>query len=163
MKPFSLEEYLKDPSRKVVTREGRDVRILCADRKSSDNFPVVALIKDISGNEWAHTYTSEGEFLPNRWYSEFDLFFADENPQAQNTQAYWISVDDDLPCNHKDLINPSDKRTTLAVLACVKDKNTVYFANMEKTDGIWKWEEDFTTDYDTISPTHWMPISTLPK
>lgn len=35
---FDLEEYLADPSRKVVTRDGKQVRIICtdADRKKSN-------------------------------------------------------------------------------------------------------------------------------
>lgn len=33
MKPFNLEEYLANPSKKVVTRKGLDVRIVCTDVK----------------------------------------------------------------------------------------------------------------------------------
>ena len=44
MKAFNLKEYLKDPSRKVVTRDGRPVRIICTDRKGLDVKPIVALI-----------------------------------------------------------------------------------------------------------------------
>lgn len=32
MKEFSLEEYLAHPKRKIVTRDGRKVRIVCTDR-----------------------------------------------------------------------------------------------------------------------------------
>ena len=44
MKEFSLEEYLKNPERKVVTRDGRPVRIICTDRKGLNVKPIVALI-----------------------------------------------------------------------------------------------------------------------
>ena len=44
MKPFNLEEYLKNPKRKVITRDGRPVRIICTDRKGLDVKPIVALI-----------------------------------------------------------------------------------------------------------------------
>ena len=44
MEKFNLEEYLKNPSRKVVTRDGRNVRIVCTDR-NINNFPIVALIQ----------------------------------------------------------------------------------------------------------------------
>ena len=44
MKEFSLEEYLKNPNREVVTRDGRPVRIICTDRKGLDVKPIVALI-----------------------------------------------------------------------------------------------------------------------
>ena len=44
MKPFSLEEYLKNPNKKMVTRDGRKVtRVLCTDARGS--YPVVALIE----------------------------------------------------------------------------------------------------------------------
>ena len=33
MKQFSLEEYLTNPSRKVVTRDGKAVRIMVQTRK----------------------------------------------------------------------------------------------------------------------------------
>lgn len=47
MKQFSLEEYLKNPSRQVVTRNGRPVRILCTDRRDKENgFVVVGLLSD---------------------------------------------------------------------------------------------------------------------
>ena len=45
MKQFNLDEYLKNPSKKVVTRMGRKVRIICTDREDSI-YPVVALVKD---------------------------------------------------------------------------------------------------------------------
>lgn len=34
MKEFNLDEYLKDPSQKVITKDGRKVRIICTDYKS---------------------------------------------------------------------------------------------------------------------------------
>lgn len=42
MKEFSLEEYLKNPDREVVTRDGRKVRIICTDRKGAT--PIIALV-----------------------------------------------------------------------------------------------------------------------
>lgn len=33
MKPFNLEEYLANPSKKVVTGDGRKARIVCTDAK----------------------------------------------------------------------------------------------------------------------------------
>ena len=41
MRPFNLKEYLKNPNRKVVTRAGKDVRIVCID-KTLDDHPIVA-------------------------------------------------------------------------------------------------------------------------
>lgn len=36
MKEFSLEEHLKNPEKKIVTRNGRKARIICTDRDSFD-------------------------------------------------------------------------------------------------------------------------------
>ena len=44
MKQFDLQEYLKNPSRKVATRDGRDVRIICT---NYDSFS--SIIAEIEG------------------------------------------------------------------------------------------------------------------
>lgn len=41
---FSLEEWQANPKLKVVTDDGRDVRILCVDRLEDRNLPIVALV-----------------------------------------------------------------------------------------------------------------------
>ena len=48
MNEFSLEEYLKNPERKVVTRDGKNVRIICTDF-DNPNYPVIG---EINGNKW---------------------------------------------------------------------------------------------------------------
>ena len=81
MKQFSLEEYLKNPSRKVVTREGRNVnRILCTDARGQ--YPIVALVEALdNGNESAFSYTKDGRFYPNEEHI-YDLFFAPEKHEG---------------------------------------------------------------------------------
>ena len=81
MKQFNLEEYLKNPSRKVVTRDGRNVRILCTDREGSV-YPIVALIKDDNRElEILVTYTKDGRPVE---YNEayYTLFFAPEKHEG---------------------------------------------------------------------------------
>ena len=85
MEQFSLEKYLANPSRKLVTRDGRNARIICTDRKDLD-FPIIALIENISGKgEKAYSYTKEG------WNYDYcsdnlELFFAPEKHEG------WINV-----------------------------------------------------------------------
>ena len=84
MEQFNLEKYLANPSRKVVTRNGRNARIICTDRRDL-NFPIIALIENISGGgEKACSYTKDG-----RHYTDcsdiFDLFFAPEKHEEQIT------------------------------------------------------------------------------
>lgn len=85
MKRFSLDEYLKNPSKKVVTRTGRKVRIICTDREDSI-YPIIALIKnDKRGSEILVTYTKDG--IPSEYNEAFcTLFFAPEKKSA------WINL-----------------------------------------------------------------------
>ena len=77
MKEFNLEEYLKNPSQKVVTRDGREVRIICTDFKSQMNKPIIALIKEDEDEENAFNFKENGRWhLPENEESLKDLFFA---------------------------------------------------------------------------------------
>ena len=77
MEQFSLEKYLANPSRKVVTRNGRNVRIICTDKKGFE-YPIVALIENkLEGFEGVLYYTKDGEYTANK-SSDKDLFFAPE-------------------------------------------------------------------------------------
>ena len=82
MKQFSLEEYLKNPSRKVVTRDGKCVRIVCTDRLGA--FPVIGLIKT-DKVETVLFYTDAGCINPEM-PSDYDLFFAPEKKEG------WVNV-----------------------------------------------------------------------
>ena len=77
MKQFNLAEYLKNPSRKVITRDGRLVkRILCVDAKG--DYPIVALIKSKDEKEeYPLRYTVNGKY--SLYYEKsVDLFFVPE-------------------------------------------------------------------------------------
>ena len=86
MKEFNLEEYLKDPSQKVVTRDGRDVRIICTDLKQ--DFPIVALIYDEEKQkENIECFFENGKYL---------FFDADDSPLdlflIPTKKEGWINV-----------------------------------------------------------------------
>ena len=95
MKPFNIEEYLKNPSRKVVTREGRSARILCVDKKGGD-LPIIALIQQCTrDNEIIGTFTKEGKWSTTIEEQPNDLFFAPEKHER------WVNVYrdfDDVMC-----------------------------------------------------------------
>ena len=84
MKQFDLKEYLANPSRKVVTRDGCPVRILCTDRISY-NVEIVGLIMNNNGMESIFTWTQQGKEYVNGDTSN-DLFFAPE------THEGWVNV-----------------------------------------------------------------------
>ena len=69
MKQFSLEEFNKNPNRKVVTRSGRPVRILCTDAKG--DCPVFGLALGVDNCEFPIMCSAIGETE----FEEDDLFF----------------------------------------------------------------------------------------
>ena len=90
MKQFNLKEYLKDPSRKVVTRNGEPVRIICTDanqvyKDKPGVFPVVALIMGNNNREFTYSYREDGLYEEGQRYS-LDLFFATVKKEG------WINV-----------------------------------------------------------------------
>ena len=83
MKQFSLKEYLANPLRKVVTRYGRPVRILCTD--ANGNYPVIALVPYNEGDV-PENYTEDGRSYLNGEESAYDLFFAPERKEG------WVNL-----------------------------------------------------------------------
>ena len=80
MKQFNLDEYLKNPSRKVITRSGRKARIICTDAKN--NYPIVALIETPNGKESQPCgYKKDGTYVAGEELS-CDLFFAPEKHEG---------------------------------------------------------------------------------
>ena len=62
MKQFSLEEYIKNPSRKIVTRDGKEARIVCTDKKG--RYPIIALSQVLDDDdEEIHSYTKSGKMF----------------------------------------------------------------------------------------------------
>ena len=92
MKPFSLEEYLKDSSKKnrVVTRDGREVKIIYINAKGG--FPVIGLVPDDvndASSETPISFTTKGKYWNNqndRADSPLDLFFVPTKHEG------WINI-----------------------------------------------------------------------
>ena len=87
---------------------------------------------------------------------EAGAIWADNHPKS-----LWISVDDDLPCNHEDYILDADSvmPKTRKVLAYNKKGNVkeTFMINVGGKRG-WVWD----LSADTI-PLYWMFIPELPK
>lgn len=85
MKPFNLEEYLANPTKRLITRDGRKVnRILCTD--VNGRYPIVAVIESHDGNtEQALSFTKDGNYFVND-FNEKDLFFAPEKKEG------WVNI-----------------------------------------------------------------------
>ena len=82
MEKFNLDEYLANPSRKVVTRDGRPVKIICTNLKNFlGNYSIVA---EIEGSGCSEAFTQGGEYLIGS-SSQNDLFFAQEKKEGWMT------------------------------------------------------------------------------
>lgn len=80
MKQFNLQEYLDNPSRQVVTRDGRPVRIICTDRKGDT--PIIALVYNANEEqEYGYAFYSDGKFFRDG-NDKLDLFFAPEKHEG---------------------------------------------------------------------------------
>lgn len=78
MQQFNLEEWLQDKSRKVVTRNGRPVRIICWDKENTSS-PIVFLIKDSEqGCSYEYINCANIEGKADSGLGSDDLFFSDE-------------------------------------------------------------------------------------
>ena len=93
-----------------------------------------------------------------QWFNvglQYGLDVADSDPISP-----WISVDEDLPCNHEELLSKEKEGYTESVMAYTNIG--VIFISMRKYNDGWKWE---TSHYfpRIIIITHWMPIPELPK
>ena len=83
--------------------------------------------------------------------------WADKHPKSP-----WISVNDDLPCNHEELMEPIcqlDDRLiyeTKQVFVRCSD-NSISTAHMVNLHNRWRWYPD------DIDVKHWFPIPEFPK
>lgn len=94
-----------------------------------------------------HCFETDRE---EQWFNiglQYGLEAADANPKSP-----WISVYDDLPCNHQELTH-SNYTDRVLVLS-----RSGYFevAFMNKIEDVWEWST-------LIMILYWMPIPKLPK
>ena len=100
-------------------------------------------------------YLLDKQEYHNENYTEYDIQqafekgaqWADNNPKSP-----WISVDDDLPCNHQDLIH-SNYTDRVLVLSRNGYSEVSFMCIIED---VWEWNTIITVLY-------WMPIPKPPK
>ena len=84
--------------------------------------------------------------------------WSDNHPKSP-----WISVNDDLPCNHEEFTRNSRMSTKLVL---VRTRKATYFVNyMIKEKSKWKSKWKWFCPVDNIENEieYWMPIPELPK
>lgn len=123
MKQFNLDEYWKNPNRKVITRDGNSVRILCTDAKG--NFPIVALVEIHNDAENVIRLRENGHFY-NDTEDYRDLFFAPEKKEG------WINI-----YKTPDGVSHPSEIYTSKEVAEASAKNRVYYITTIKIE----WEE----------------------
>ena len=84
MKEFNLEEFKKNLSQKVVTRDGRSVRIVCTDAKNE--FPIITLITN-DDKEVLMDYNNNGTYTSISIYQT-----KDEAEEVGKKSNYYIST-----------------------------------------------------------------------
>ena len=92
-----------------------------------------------------------------QWFNvglQYGLDVADANPKSP-----WINVEDDLPCNHEELITTDGhhEKNTICVITInkygiIEGNHMVLYDN-----GKWEWK------YGVPAPCYWMLIPKLPK
>lgn len=79
MKQFNLGEYLKNPLRKVITRDGRNVKIHCTDYIDG---PIIAKIEE---DAFSLSFREDGRYFDFE-ETDNDLFFAPEKHEG------WVTL-----------------------------------------------------------------------
>ena len=121
MKRFSLKEYLANPSQKVVTRDGKPVRILCTDAKG--DYPIVGLIYYHDEREIPENYTENGSYYIDNDESSSDLFFEPIKKEG------WVNI-------YKDNINRAVGAVYTNKEEAEKNRNACHVATIKIT-----WDE----------------------
>ena len=112
MKPFNLEEYLKNPSRKVVTRDGRKVTIHCTNYIGAQH-----IIAQVEYRDYSTSFYEDGRYANDRDESHLDLFFAPEKHEG------WVNVYrclDDMMCGSVFTTEEDAKCNAETAIATVK-------------------------------------------
>ena len=112
MKQFNLEEYLNNPSKKVITRDGRNVTIHCTNFNSCQ--PIIA---QIEGHNSSHSFTRDGKYCIDDRNLPYDLFFAPEKHEG------WVNVYrdfDDMMCGSVFATEEDAKCNAKTAIATVK-------------------------------------------
>ena len=128
MKPFNLDEFKKNPSQKVVTRDGREVRIVCTDFKNEQ--PILALITE-GNREDIHFYYQNGAWCNEFPENKLDLFFAPIKREG------WVNVFDNFPKENHDYYCDNIYKTKEDAEKDAKKYNVDNYVTTTKI----KWEE----------------------
>lgn len=159
-KQFNLEYYLAHPETKVVTRDGRDVRILCTDLDDK-NFPIAAAYINSGRNGTAvDSFAANGRVLLSSLYEHGrDLFFDIPDPEKKRVpltfedlldriksgKTMWISCDTNVYAKLIIGFNSNSISAVNGIDTCPDVARFHYIEllhyNFVDGDPCWKWKE----------------------
>ena len=107
-------------------------------------------------------YLLDKQEYHNENYTEYDIQQAFEKGAEwadNNPKSHWISVEDDLPCNHEELITADGRYEKNTICVITINKHGIIESNhmVLYDNGKWEWR------YDVPAPCYWMLIPKLPK
>lgn len=165
MQPFNLEEYKKNPTRKICTRDGNIAEIIYT--KGKGMFPVIVIDPYEEETEpWQ--VTENGKFFGNGDDDKQDLFFADDGEELTEYEkdlqiiiseaSHWTSDDGSISTycqfGDKEIKRISAQILDLARKQIEKDieEGAVEFAKsymedvnpsfekVQESEELWKWK-----------------------
>ena len=141
MKKFSLEEYLKNPDRKVVTKSGDEVTIIYT--KANKEWPVVALINSSIDTGFVWQFSADGESMPDNDGSVYygGIFFADEEEELTEFETAvgkamfpGFFPQDSFPLMNKSVKEKAAELLYIAFTEC-KEREALHMIGEAKEEG----------------------------
>ena len=91
------------------------------------------------------------------YYDPRDCFEEGAKWADEHSKSPWISIEDDLPCNHEELICGAgiiEGTETIEVFA-INTSDNIWIDYMIYENGKWRWND--------FEPSYWMIAPKLPK
>ena len=86
------------------------------------------------------------------------MFIKGDELADEHHKSPWISVEDDLPCNHEELLkSPKSYRTKAVIVRFDNNMHGFLYMTNIPNPNKWQW------CYKIKGITHWMPIPELSK
>jgi hypothetical protein len=108
-----------DLTKPVCTRDGRPVRILCTDRKSSNGMPIVGAVADTTETESLSVWMKDGSFIRSDYLHDRDLVQAPEPLVERWVNIYSNGTVYNAGCTHETWKAARHQGSVFSI-ACVK-------------------------------------------
>lgn len=145
MEQFNLDSWLKDKSRKLVTRDGRPARIICWDRKSTPNRLPIIVLEEREDTECVSFVSNYGRADLSGMNNPHDIFFAEEEDELTNLQK---TLEEDCD-SYVNLYNDGKTREELREWIKGWCPRIIDLARKEILKDFPKWKDSWSTDDNT--------------